>query len=143
MNRDHPRIRGEHREICDYTRHRRGSPPHTRGTPMATAINSFFIGITPAYAGNTSSGLQDLRCIWDHPRIRGEHRAGCLYYAAGRGSPPHTRGTQGKMHGKKKFSRITPAYAGNTRKDARQEKIQQDHPRIRGEHKCDRKEIEL
>ena len=50
---DHPRIRGEH---VVYNRHEnepRGSPPHTRGTPICNILGQEQGGITPAYAGNT------------------------------------------------------------------------------------------
>ena len=92
--RDHPRIRGEHRT-------------HVTSLSRATRI-------IPAYAGNTCFYPFRSRCTRDHPRIRGEHVSGgdqraphrriIPAYAGNthgnrssrhriRGSSPHTRGT--------------------------------------------------
>ena len=50
---DHPRIRGEH-FISGYSLFNiKGSPPHTRGTPILFPASSTMFRITPAYAGNT------------------------------------------------------------------------------------------
>ena len=51
--RDHPRLRGEHRQRQHTTEQYRGSPPPTRGTLNCARIYSAHIRITPAYAGNT------------------------------------------------------------------------------------------
>ncbi len=51
------------------------------------------------------------------------------------GSPPPTRGTLLKKMLDDEDSRITPAYAGNTKKKMNQRPILQDHPRLRGEHR--------
>ena len=51
--RDHPRIRGEHKQILKSVRKHGGSPPHTRGTLTADSISDLGLRITPAYAGNT------------------------------------------------------------------------------------------
>ena len=50
------------------------------------------------------------------------------------GSPPHMRGTLDIRLKFKRVFRITPAYAGNTVREARQHRRRQDHPRICGEH---------
>ena len=134
--RDHPRIRGEHKArgvlgnrgagiipayagntkpVFDSVNMRRGSSPHTRGTPCTCASCTY----RP----------------WDHPRIRGEQcpppvavgvSRGIIPAYAGNtlclpsccrvsiGSSPHTRGTR---------SPWTVRSYGTW-----------DHPRIRGEH---------
>ena len=51
---DHPRLRGEHVFDRDAMRTSAGSPPPTRGTPNRDNVIDLYIGITPAYAGNTS-----------------------------------------------------------------------------------------
>ena len=133
---DHPRIRGEHGVLASYT--------------------PFFSRIIPAYAGSTreftckycgkkgssphTRGARTLLSVnldnaQDHPRIRGEHRyahsiiflrlgiipayAGSTTYASVMyslmvGSSPHTRGA------------LLAAPVGV--------RLEEDHPRIRGEH---------
>ena len=141
--RDHPRIRGEHHA------------PHPGGARLP--------GIIPAYAGNTMISSQSwvpvpgssphtrgtlpshnarLEDCGDHPRIRGEHLAISLCILP--------------------YQRIIPAYAGNTRAGPPDHLPRQgssphtrgtlpaapsrrsstwDHPRIRGEHAADGRDI--
>ena len=175
--RDHPRIRGDTQRLQGRHRRVRGSSPHTRGTLTRVQASSRqardhprirgehcpgpiprrgYIGIIPAYAGNTLQN--DLPVLleqgssphtrgtpranratgrggWDHPRIRGEHyhQRFLNHYIAG----------------------IIPAYAGNTfirpflmpstmgssphtrgtPMTSKENGIwARDHPRIRGEH---------
>ena len=70
---DHPRIRGEHGAVGEYSLQRRGSSPHTRGARSRRACRRVFPGIIPAYAGSTPCGTMILTECRDHPRIRGEH----------------------------------------------------------------------
>ena len=132
---DHPRLRGEHvyLRICTVTI--MGSPPLTRGTPLADISDRRKCGITPAYAGNTEVKQGDIFSDKDHPRLRGEHRL--LYYRQtfSKGSPPLTRGTLNCLIMLMFFWRITPAYAGNTIHFLQPLLYYRDHPRIRGEHK--------
>ena len=53
MSMDHPRLRGEHFVVGFHIGFGKGSPPPTRGTPAVDWLVIGFIGITPAYAGNT------------------------------------------------------------------------------------------
>ena len=71
--RDHPRIRGEHRQHQRTPTARLGSSPHTRGAPRATEAGSVKEGIIPAYAGSTWAPCRRAAVGRDHPRIRGEH----------------------------------------------------------------------
>ena len=50
------------------------------------------------------------------------------------GSPPPTRGTLAKVVRSIGFFRITPAYAGNTYAFGKLVWLNEDHPRLRGEH---------
>ena len=50
------------------------------------------------------------------------------------GSPPPTRGTRVKLITRWPYSRITPAYAGNTYTKYGLKRTGWDHPRLRGEH---------
>ena len=73
MGRDHPRIRGEHREKPKPTGVDPGSSPHTRGAPFGGVSAPGMQGIIPAYAGSTRVGKGGQPHGRDHPRIRGEH----------------------------------------------------------------------
>ena len=50
---DHPRIRGEHGAVGEYSLRRRGSSPHTRGAPSTSTYSPPPSRIIPAYAGST------------------------------------------------------------------------------------------
>ena len=134
MHRDHPRLRGEHfcPLSCMYIT--RGSPPLTRGTLDEDAFKLMSPGITPAYAGNTSCNMDTLQLFQDHPRLRGEHRYLSYRDSIPQGSPPLTRGTLYATSTVTDASRITPAYAGNTRITDCSIFLTEDHPRLRGEH---------
>ena len=71
---------------------------------------------------------------WDHPRIRGEHRACSPAGSAMCGSSPHTRGAPLDATRRAAQWRIIPAYAGSTPASAPAIADRRDHPRIRGEH---------
>ena len=111
-----------------------GSPPPTRGTQHHSQYKLGFLGITPAYAGNTPFCGFCENLPWDHPRLRGEHFRVFHYQACYIGSPPPTRGTLLKYVQGGCAIRITPAYAGNTWKNTGGCNKRQDHPRLRGEH---------
>ena len=113
------------------------------------------LGIAPAYAGNTPHDESVQMAKGDHPRLRGEHpptqqvsshplgsppptRGTLLPEVAGdmkEGSPPPTRGTLKLVILNFPSLRITPAYAGNTHIGESMEKPEEDHPRLRGEHR--------
>ena len=131
---DHPRIRGEHLHFLSCKYPNSGSPPHTRGTPDVPKAKADLGRITPAYAGNTIFLYPDVLPVWDHPRIRGEHKNSTSGFTGVSGSPPHTRGTLFISSIPVFSPGITPAYAGNTLRLHRAEGHFQDHPRIRGEH---------
>ena len=73
--RDHPRIRGEHISCSRFVPAIMGSSPHTRGALLDDPQQPWRPGIIPAYAGSTKGLSRALSPPWDHPRIRGEHRA--------------------------------------------------------------------
>ena len=54
-SKDHPRLRGEHFVSSSKRVSLSGSPPPTRGTRLDGWTNPSNPGITPAYAGNTTS----------------------------------------------------------------------------------------
>ncbi len=132
--RDHPRVRGEHMPwrvgwaiFC-------GSPPRTRGARRAGPCASGIPGITPAYAGSTTSAWPWPFRKPDHPRVRGEHLVYFASPAVGLGSPPRTRGALADGRSRGAVTGITPAYAGSTTCSPPCWMTPQDHPRVRGEH---------
>ena len=52
-DRDHPRIRGEHRALNPGGVFSAGSSPHTRGARADQSSHLAVLGIIPAYAGST------------------------------------------------------------------------------------------
>ena len=133
--KDHPRIHGEHNILYCMATPLAGSPPHTRGTHGALIVLLKACRITPAYTGNTVLGSAATGLTEDHPRIHGEHRMMICRKRYGLGSPPHTRGTPGRVGRQNQHVGITPAYTGNTREVREWQNYTEDHPRIHGEHK--------
>ncbi len=131
---DHPRIRGKHVPWKDKNINSEGSPPHTREALTCPVFQIPCLGITPAYAGSTSSRPLLFHCDWDHPRIRGKHMIHYIFCLPLIGSPPHTREALREMDQEECMLRITPAYAGSTFLKGIPSLITQDHPRIRGKH---------
>ena len=72
--------------------------------------------------------------MWDHPRIRGEHRATAFERGNRLGSSPHTRGALFAANRLRVRLGIIPAYAGSTNTNRTRTHDKRDHPRIRGEH---------
>ena len=69
-----------------------GSPPRMRGKARLFHELSPFTGITPAYAGKSSSCSHWSRFPEDHPRVCGEKGSFCCRFCAVVGSPPRMRG---------------------------------------------------
>ena len=70
--KDHPRLRGEKPDYEIDVMRELGSPPLTRGKEAGQARIGQQHGITPAYAGKSSSSCVLLSPAEDHPRLRGE-----------------------------------------------------------------------
>ena len=111
---DHPRIRGEHSGLGQWSRRDAGSSPHTRGARDNLLGDGLAPGIIPAYAGSTDAGDRYLQRTRDHPRIRGEHRHNSWTNPLARGSSPHTRGARFQLGDDHLVHGIIPAYAGST-----------------------------
>ena len=136
---DHPRIRGEHSlSLLGFTI-ALGSSPHTRGAQVHYGASGRHGRIIPAYAGSTLAVLHEEVRARDHPRIRGEHPARGRAGGQFGGSSPHTRGARGRPAPRPARPGIIPAYAGSTRPAPRPMGLTMDHPRIRGEHRRDRR----
>ena len=113
---------------------RLGSSPRMRGTLSAAADVIVFVGIIPAYAGNTED--EEIRCprVEDHPRVCGEHVFDGVQNCGVRGSSPRMRGTRPAIARCPGLPGIIPAYAGNTVLAASRSGSARDHPRVCGEH---------
>ena len=130
----HPRIRGEYSTGYQTIFTPMGSPPHSRGIPVHLLALIFRERLTPAFAGNTPPRAVRSCLRRAHPRIRGEYRSTISIWAAPPGSPPHSRGIQGRRSQAPRARRLTPAFAGNTRSLRSISLRVAAHPRIRGEY---------
>ena len=92
VNRDHPRMCGEHvrglwNGISDM-----GSSPHVRGALNESPILDTGAGIIPACAGSTNISTIISYIVRDHPRMCGEHLGFYVNALSSQGSSPHVRG---------------------------------------------------
>ena len=131
---DHPRMRGEHCDNAVTHSINWGSSPHARGAPERGRRESRCFGIIPACAGSTSAGPCRSCRPQDHPRMRGEHRMIPGTSLGEMGSSPHARGALAGHRRNPPAKGIIPACAGSTRLHAEAPVVEQDHPRMRGEH---------
>ena len=132
---DHPRVCGEHTDSAGRSGASTGSSPRMRGTRDNRHRRWYWLGIIPAYAGNTR--LSDLMKVreGDHPRVCGEHIDSENRVMFNPGSSPRMRGTRGLSLSATADFRIIPAYAGNTIPLRRFSRLDRDHPRVCGEHR--------
>ena len=94
MDRDHPRVCGEHRmRLCPYLVPM-GSSPRLRGARGWTNTRYSTRRIIPAFAGSTSGSLSATTCAGDHPRVCGEHYAIFGDSDSESGSSPRLRGAR-------------------------------------------------
>ena len=127
-------MRGEYPVVVTASVVVTGSPPLARGIRRISRWGKRSTGITPACAGNTTSGQTVITAVWDHPRLRGEYSALDALNLFGVGSPPLARGILGNELTPLWKTGITPACAGNTRKLRMMRGCGGDHPRLRGEY---------
>ena len=132
--RDHPRSRGEYRDVTAVAEQVVGSSPLSRGIPPCHGPRSHPYGIIPALAGNTRGCWAGSRSWWDHPRSRGEYELIGTMAGTLDGSSPLSRGIRGVVHRNRSARWIIPALAGNTRTKCGALARHQDHPRSRGEY---------
>ena len=134
---DHPRVCGEHKRLPRTHTTRPGSSPRMRGTLQRSLDMWYFIGIIPAYAGNTQSNTMRGASVWDHPRVCGEHGDNNEESIEDLGSSPRMRGTPYRQPVLAHGAGIIPAYAGNTVRACSLRLVMWDHPRVCGEHPRD------
>ena len=105
-----------------------------RGTLISGSLLIAWLGIIPAYAGNTHYEVSKGKTRWDHPRVCGEHRPFLSKLTRALGSSPRMRGTRVYKIRQLFIFGIIPAYAGNTSIFQRPSSKRRDHPRVCGEH---------
>ena len=134
VERDHPRVCGEHRPPGRFASGPAGSSPRVRGTRGFFGRAPGRDGIIPACAGNTDLPPRRARPAGDHPRVCGEHALcrRCLQKCSG--SSPRVRGTQITAAKATYTGGIIPACAGNTIAGRVIAFHGWDHPRVCGEH---------
>ena len=69
---DHPRVCGEKNGICRAKVPHLGSPPRVRGKGFLHFAHKMLEGITPAYAGKSTTAGRGRMPSRDHPRVCGE-----------------------------------------------------------------------
>ena len=104
-----------------------------RGKAAAVADVQRKAGITPAYAGKSTTCHSGCPPEQDHPRLCGEKLLFILFLILGLGSPPPMRGKGMRTTKASPNQRITPAYAGKSRFFAYCSTCTRDHPRLCGE----------
>ena len=135
-HRDHPRIRGEHMLAACALRVASGSSPHTRGTPHQRRPDLPLRGSSPHTRGTLDRQSHGGPRDGIIPAYAGNTYLTLLALVAVPGSSPHTRGTRTRHRRHIPQTGIIPAYAGNTMTHRLTDKLQRDHPRIRGEHQA-------
>ena len=110
-----------------------GSPPLARGKERRKENELSRVGITPACAGKSLWWNGAISMNRDHPRLRGEKKAGFLKGSRKWGSPPLARGKEAHSELRSVFPRITPACAGKSLPLLKIFVRYRDHPRLRGE----------
>ena len=130
---DHPRVCGEKLLSGISGPRPRGSPPRTRGEGDTSFTKHHAVRITPACAGRSLVSATRCGLSADHPRVCGEKGLLYVWLLIGGGSPPRVRGEVRVSLSLTKYSGITPACAGRSRKRAARGLAGPDHPRVRGE----------
>ena len=104
-----------------------------RGKGVGVFVQLSHFGITPAYAGKSFRNHSSYTGAWDHPRLCGEELYIMFMAAQKSGSPPRMRGKDLKAAIAVMRERITPAYAGKSKKMNRaKDRRMGSPPRMRG-----------
>ena len=104
-----------------------------RGKDFLSRVLFALIRITPAYAGKSLLKLLHHVGLRDHPRVCGEKAYSLVINGSEWGSPPRMRGKGTKRCSSRRGGRITPAYAGKSKRIAPSSVLFGDHPRVCGE----------
>ena len=109
------------------------SPPRVRGKEWYLQGESPAPGITPAYAGKSTTAGRGRMPSRDHPRVCGEKGFVNHDWKGLEGSPPRMRGKVHVSPGQVGGVGITPAYAGKSCTEGHSRPVRRDHPRVCGE----------
>ena len=90
--RDHPRVCGEKWLNLMNEKREQGSPPRMRGKASHHEVCVLVLGITPAYAGKSSTATLAAHSTGDHPRVCGEKSANPKVRDTMEGASPRMRG---------------------------------------------------
>ena len=105
-----------------------------RGIPSSIVHPSRSTGISPAHAGNTTTGRGPVWREADQPRTCGEYQRGPLTDPRVEGSAPHMRGIPIEGNPVRFSAWISPAHAGNTFVRMYDVMSPTDQPRTCGEY---------
>ena len=130
---DHPRVCGEKALSTFSSRKNSGSPPRVRGKGLERFEPLRCVGITPAYAGKSSTATRAARSTGDHPHVCGEKLLAQLRTGSIEGSPPRMRRKGHRSIHPVPQRGITPAYAGKSLRLGNNPSTSWDHPRVCGE----------
>ncbi len=130
----HPRVCGEHGQGDAGAAVGGGSSPRMRGTHRRDPPVRQLLRLIPAYAGNTRSEQIQRPAGLAHPRVCGEHPQCSTHGWSGCGSSPRMRGTPSWSGRPARWSRLIPAYAGNTHGPGWTGCRPRAHPRVCEEH---------
>lgn len=111
-----PRAGGEKNKELEGVWLPMGPPPRGRGKANSPIVSMMFWGITPAQAGKSCFSYFLESSVWDHPRIGGEKPITLMISHRKGGSPPHRRGKVLVNLILTKGHRITPAWAGKSKR---------------------------
>ena len=113
--RAHPRVGGENLVASRFRHVHDGSSPRGRGKLVEDEHRRVALGLIPAWAGKTTTGLAS-GLIWAaHPRVGGENRAARARSRRTSGSSPRGRGKLIRVDTQLLHVRLIPAWAGKTR----------------------------
>ena len=87
-----------------------------RGKVHCKTDGLFCVRITPAYAGKSFFAAIHEVVWWDHPRLCGEKASLVEIHSSMTGSPPPMRGKDSQQSKRYNRTRITPAYAGKSKR---------------------------
>ena len=104
-----------------------------RGKVLKYFFAIYWIGITPAHAGKSTSNDNPIAKYRDHPRACGEKAAGGGGVTLAEGSPPRMRGKGKQCKFIYHIPGITPAHAGKSSTPQANVYGSGDHPRACGE----------
>ena len=108
-SQDHPRMGGEKGRPAQGGTPATGSPPHGRGKEERRKSGEIRARITPAWAGKSQRGVEDLKKAGDHPRVGGEKFSVSALVLSAQGSPPRRRGKVDNEKMGQRYPGITPA----------------------------------